>query len=97
MLFLLLILFNRHPLEDLETDRFLLRPPKLVELARCAHPDFDRVGFEAPVLRLRRLAGPTPPTCLRRLLAQTNDRRAPAARKQLRLGCLVRAATSWFR
>src|SRR5262249_22168687 len=29
---------NRHPLEDLETDRFLLRPPKLVELARCAHP-----------------------------------------------------------
>jgi hypothetical protein len=23
---------------------------------RCAHPDFDRVGFEAPVLRLPRLA-----------------------------------------
>jgi len=36
---------------------FLLRPPKLVELARCAHPDFDRVGFEAPVLRLPRVAG----------------------------------------
>jgi hypothetical protein len=35
----------------------------------------------------------TPPTCLRCLLAQTNDRRARAARKQLRLGCLVRAAT----
>jgi len=30
------------------------RPSKLVELARCAHPDFDRVGFEAPVLRLPR-------------------------------------------
>ena len=23
----------------------------------CAHPDFDRVGFEAPVLRLPRVAG----------------------------------------
>jgi hypothetical protein len=32
--FFFLILFNRHPLEDLETDRFLLRPSKLVEL--CA-------------------------------------------------------------
>ena len=28
----------------------------------------------------------TPPTCLRCLLAQTNDHRARAARKQLRLG-----------
>src|SRR5262249_32178946 len=28
---------------------------------------------------------------------QTNDRQARAGRKQLRLGCLVRAATSWFR
>ena len=37
----------------------------------------------------------SPPTCLRCLQAQTNDRRARAARKQLRLGCLGRAATSW--
>jgi hypothetical protein len=30
---------------------------KLVELARCAHPDLDRVGFDASVLRLPRVAG----------------------------------------
>jgi hypothetical protein len=30
------------------------------------------------------------------LLTQTNDRRARAAHKQLRLGCLVRAASAGF-
>ena len=38
----------------------------------------------------------TPPTCLRCLLAQTNDRRARATRKQLRLGALCERRRAGF-
>jgi len=41
----------------IEPDRFLLRPPKLVEAARRAQPDLDGVGLEIAILRLPGISG----------------------------------------